>query len=112
MPSASLAEWQRVLDGTGALLRRRLADALADATRHGSRVWAVDLSAGTGGSAPKFYVVAEPHVFAAACTRVARHRHAYEIVEARHGCYAYFDLDAKAMSLDYLELAGGNAANR
>ena len=109
MPSASLAAWERALEGTGALLRARLGDAIGAAA--GGRVWAVDLSIGTGGSAPKFFIVCEPTVFAGACTRVAaRYRHAYEIVEARRGCFAFFDLDSKVTSPVDLEQCAANAA--
>ena len=67
-------------------------------------MWAIDLSNGSGGSAPKFYVVATLAEFAAAYVRV-REKHAYEIVEGGRSCHAYFDLDAAAASQQALEEA-------
>lgn len=68
------------------------------------RVWAVDLSVGSGGSAPKFFVAATATDFVASYMRVTpSERHAYEIIEAQCGCFAYFDLDASAGSTEELQ---------
>ena len=110
MPSVVLATWEAALAGTSAGVFSRLACA-REAAMGAARVWAVDLSAGSGGSAPKFYVVAKPEAFAEAYQRVPpRHRHAYEIIEERRGCFAFFDLDAKVATLTEMEHAEADAA--
>ena len=74
-----------------------------------ARLWAADLSMGTGGSAPKLYLIATPAQFAAAYMRVAC-KHAYEVIDTERGCYLYFDLDLPLRSSAEYWLA--NAACR
>ena len=111
MPSPALDQWRATLRGLRHSMHFKLAAAVAAAAAADAaddadaRVWAVDLSRGAGGSAPKFYVVATPSAFAAAYVRVpAWSRHAYEIIEATRGCHFFFDLDAAARSADDVEL--------
>ena len=73
------------------------------------RIWAVDASAGNGGAAPKFYIVAEPTAFATAYLRVRmEERHAYEVIDEGCWIHAFFDLDAPAVTA--LDLENGSAA--
>ena len=63
------------LDKAKRIVHRHRADARA------SRVWAVDLSKGNSGSAPKFYIVATVADFLHAYVRVpAAEWHAYEMI--------------------------------
>jgi len=79
------------------LIHRVLAAAREQVTgdKDDRRIWAFDLPprAGSGG-APKRWLVATPAEFDAAYACVpAGRRHAYEVIDARRPCWAYFDLE-------------------
>ena len=79
------------------LIHRALAAAREQVAgdKDGRRIWAFDLPPRAGwGGAPKRWLVATPAEFDAAYACVpAGRRHAYEVIDARRPCWAYFDLE-------------------
>jgi len=107
MPSRPYAAWKEALVAHEGCMFSRLRAAVAAAGDR--RIWAVDASAGNGGAAPKFYIVAEPTAFATAYLRVRmEERHAYEVIDEGCWIHAFFDLDAPAVTA--LDLENGSAA--
>ena len=95
MPSPAVGQWRAALAGTGAIhFAMKGACEAAAAAELDVRLWAADLSPGTGGSCPKFFIAATADDFIAAYLRLPpSSRHAYEIIAS--ACYLYFDLDAR-----------------
>ena len=107
VPSRPYAAWKEALVAHEGCMFSRLRAAVAAAGDR--RIWAVDASAGNGGAAPKFYIVAEPTAFATAYLRVRmEERHAYEVIDEGCWIHAFFDLDAPAVTA--LDLENGSAA--
>ena len=99
--------WSRALPAPSALksrlafgrplIHRALAAAREQVAgdKDGRRIWAFDLPPRAGSrDAPKRWLVATPAEFDAAYACVpAGRRHAYEVIDARRPCWAYFDLE-------------------